>query len=99
MYGRNEYANREINGQVHVWLQEWGWQPAILGSELRVGTIIMYNYGGRGEIVSVDKVTAKTVVISVKSLARGDSGKVYSGIRIRKSTYKPIAVTDYEKRS
>jgi len=86
----SRYSNQEINGQMCVWLQSHGWQPAVLGSELKVGDTLVYNWGHTSEIISIDKETAKTITISVRSNYGLDKDKVYNNIRIKKSTYKPI---------
>jgi hypothetical protein len=81
------YSGRMIKGRMCVWLQDCGWQPAKLGKELKVGDVLVCNYGYREEIISIDKETAKTLVFTVRT----ERGEIYSGIRIGKDTFKPVS--------
>lgn len=90
----NGYKNQVINGQMCVWLQDWGFQPAKLGSEIRVGDVLVYNYGHQYTVVSIDKETEKTVTVSVKKVP-GVRSLVQDNTlypqKINKNTYKPVA--------
>jgi len=77
----NSYAPRKINGQMHVWYQECGWQPAKLATKIEVGDKLIYNYGYTATVLSIVKSTDKTIVFEVQT----KSG-IYQQ-RIRKSTY------------
>jgi len=79
----NSYAPREIDGQMHVWYQGVGWQPAKPASEIQAGDRLIYNYGYTAKVLNVIKETAKTIIFEVESKS---SGTIHQQ-RIRKSTY------------
>jgi hypothetical protein len=62
-----------------IHLQGIGLVEAVPVSELRVGSVLVYNYGYRGEVVAVQSVKGgRSVVLSVRA---GD-GKVYCKRRL-----------------
>jgi hypothetical protein len=63
-------------GSIH--LQGMGRCPAIPAGDLKVGDIIVYNYGGTTIVRSKRKVTTKTVEVVVESQERIDKGKHYT---------------------
>ena len=87
---RDDYGNREIDGVMCVWLQDYGWQHAKLGRDLMVGDVLMYNFGHTASLVSIDRETPKSIFVTVQSHSTFDPGKIYTNIKIGKETYKPV---------
>lgn len=51
----------------------WGDVEAQPAENVKVGDILMWNYGSKSEVVSVDKITAKSITI----IERCSNGKLY----------------------
>ena len=75
------YAPKMINGQMHVWRQDWGWTQAKMGKDLKSGDVLICNYGYGEEIAGIAKETPKTITFDTTF-----NGKRYQR-RINKSTY------------
>jgi hypothetical protein len=84
---RNAYDPFQTrDGKWHVWRQTVGWCPAKLGKDIRPGDELIMNYGYRETVVSVDRVSEKTVTVTL----RDHTGKLYPGQRIGKDTWKAV---------
>lgn len=51
----------------------WGDVEAQPAESVKVGDTLMWNYGSKSEVVSIDKTTAKSITIS----ERCSNGKIY----------------------
>lgn len=63
-------------GSIH--LQGIGRYPAIPAKDLKVGDIIVYNYGSTSVVRSRRKISDKTIEVVVESQGRMDKGKRYT---------------------
>jgi hypothetical protein len=79
------YANQIVQGRMCVWLQNYGWCPAKLGKDLKVGDVIVYNFGSTAEIVKVSRESKNTIWFIVKY-----EGDRFYEQKILKTTYKPV---------
>ena len=79
-----------FDGIPHIWLQEWGYHPALSLSQLEAGMKIRYNGGSTSEVLEVGreplKLKAEAVVIrsglcltkgAVHYATRNEDGKIY----------------------
>lgn len=64
-----------------IYLIGWGEVNAQPAGNIKVGDTLMWNYGYKSKVLSIDKTTAKSITISTKS----DTGKVCQRT-MRKST-------------
>jgi len=62
-------------GSIH--LQGIGRYPAIPAGDLKVGDVIVYNYGGTSIVRVKKQVSPKTISVAVESQGRSDKGQVY----------------------
>jgi hypothetical protein len=77
-----EYAPTIIDGQVCVWLQSFGWHAAKPIGELVVGDTLVYNFGGTGRVVAVERsASGGSVTLTVV-----EGGTTYRGKARRAST-------------
>ena len=83
------YEPQEIDGVMCVWLQAVGWWPAVQADELKVGDVVVYNYGGTGQVASIVKRTAKQIVLKIRIISTGKEREVRYG----RETWKPILST------
>lgn len=57
MYNTKNYSPQKIDGQMCIWLQSHGWQPARMAKDLKIGDFLMWNSSGISKILSVKKET------------------------------------------
>ena len=55
-----------------VWLQEIGFKPAFPAETLKVGDVLMWNCGYTSTVISIIKVTKKSILFEVKSDETGN---------------------------
>lgn len=57
-----------------IWLQHVGYKPAVKAETLKVGDVLMWNYGYTSTITKIIKVSAKSILFETKS---DDSGNIH----------------------
>lgn len=83
MYHR-DYKPQIIQGQMCIWLQAYGWCPAQKAENLKVGDVLVFNFGYTGIVKEVVKETAKTVTIKINTRS-GDYEQ-----KMKKATWKGV---------
>jgi hypothetical protein len=84
----NPYAPfQSRDGQWHVWRQGVGWCPAKRGKDIQPGDQLIMNYGYHEIVVSIDRVSEKTVTVTL----RDHMGHLWNGCRIAKECWKAVA--------
>jgi hypothetical protein len=83
-YGYNPYKNQVIDGQMCIWLQYFGFHPAKLATEFKVGDRIAYNTGESYEVIAIEEKSKKQLLFTVQSR----KGEIYKQA-VNKDTYKP----------
>ena len=69
-------ATKEFNGQTCIWLQSYGYAPAKPAQELKVGDIMIWNFGTKSRVDEILKSTAKTITIK-EAYYMGEEVKYY----------------------
>lgn len=64
-----------------IYLIGLGYVDAQPAENIKVGDTLMWNFGFKSEVLSIDKVTAKSITISTK----GNDGRIYKRM-MRKGT-------------
>lgn len=80
----DDYKDKVIDGQMCIWLQSYGYCPAKLATEFKVGDRIGYNFGISCEVVGIKEKSLKFLTFSVKN----KDGIVYEQ-NVKKTSYKP----------
>ena len=57
-----------------IWLQHVGYKPAVKAETLKVGDVLMWNWGYTSTITKIIKVSAKSIFVETKS---HDSGNIH----------------------
>ena len=57
-----------------IWLQHVGYKPAVKAETVKVGDVLMWNWGYTSTITKIIKVSAKSILFETKS---DDSGNLY----------------------
>ena len=50
-----------------IWLQQVGYKPAVKAETLKVGDVLMWNWGYTSTITNIIKVSAKSILFEAKS--------------------------------
>lgn len=82
---KGQYSNREIKGQICVWLQNYGFAPAKKAAEFKVGEKMLWNFGSKSEVVEI--VSESKSFIIMRSLC--SDGNIYES-RIKKDRFVAI---------
>lgn len=72
------YSGKELDkklGSIH--LQGIGRYPAIPAGDMKVGDIIVYNYGSTSVVRAKKQVSPKTISVAVESQGSTDKGQMY----------------------
>ena len=57
-----------------IWLQHVGYKPAVKAETLKVGDVLMWNWGYTSTITKIIKVSEKSILFETKS---DDSGNIH----------------------
>lgn len=88
----NEYAAREIDGRMCIWLQDFGYHAAKPLGQVVVGDVMVYNFGGTAEVVGVEpSKTGATIALTVL----GKTGQEYKGKPRRATTLVAVRDANY----
>ena len=83
-FSYNPYKNQVIEGQMCIWLQYYGFHPAKLATEFKIGDRIAYNTGESYEVIAIEEKSAKFLTFTVNNR----KGETYKQ-DIKKTCYKP----------
>lgn len=82
---KGQYSNREIKGQMCIWLQNYGFSPAKKAAEFKVWEKMLWNFGSKSEVVEI--VDESKSFITIRSLC--SDGKIYQS-RLKKDRFVAI---------
>jgi hypothetical protein len=90
----NDYAPREIDGRMCVWLPEHGWHPAKPVGDVVPGDVIVYNYGDSAVVNWTRRTpSGASVILNVTS----NSGREYECVARRATTLVAVKARPVEK--